>query len=269
MTDQELVYESESEVKTILDVNRDAIKKAMQSPTYNLLQSAISKDLEIDKIEKYMALYREELARLAKLDFFQAMAEFQGACPELEKTQWNEYTNRLGQKVGYWSAPLSEIEKKTKAPLSSRGLSYRWETSRDNGLIVVTCVLSHSQGHSVSTQLDGAIDNSGNKNNIQGAGSTRTYLRRGTLECDLGLAATATGDDDGGGGPKDEIERISETQAADIQAMIDEFGAESKQVTVDWLYGKYEITNINMIPEHSYVDVINALERKREHDARR
>jgi hypothetical protein len=74
--------------------------------------------------------------------------------------------------------------------LGKYGLSYRYRVSSNvNEPIVVTCVVSHKDGHFEETTLLAGRDDSGNKNSIQQVGSTLTYLQRMTLKAALGLAA--------------------------------------------------------------------------------
>ena len=81
--------------------------------------------------------------------------------------------------------------------LSEHGLSAAWETAQNNGSVTVTCKITHIMGHSESTSLTAAPDNTGSKNPIQAIGSTVTYLQRYTLLALTGLA-TYEQDDDGG-----------------------------------------------------------------------
>ncbi len=254
MTGQELVYESDSEVKAISEVNNGAIT---QSPTYDLLQIAISRDLDVGKIERYMELYNQDQARLDKKSFFKAKSEFHSKLDVIEK---------LSQGQSSKFASLADIESIIKKPLGEAQLSYHWESEQKDNKLYVTCFLTHADGHSICTTLSAFNDKTGNKNDIQALGSSQEYLQRYTLKSILGLSSA---NEDDGNAAINNIERITETQAADLQAMIDEFNDESKQATKDHIYGKYKTTDFSMIPALSYEDVVRALQNKRKADARR
>ena len=67
-------------------------------------------------------------------------------------------------------------------------LSYRWEFQDIEDKIKCTCIVTHSMGHSENTTMTAGKDTTGNKNDIQSIGSTRTYLQRYTLIGALGLS---------------------------------------------------------------------------------
>lgn len=123
----------------------------------------------------------------AKKSFLEALSKFQELCPIIEKT-------KQGHNCKY--APLDSIIKQIKSSLRDCGLSYRWESSDNNGDTTVTCVISHVNGHCETNQMTAKPDTSGSKNAIQAIGSTRSYLHRYTLIGALGIG-TADTDTDG------------------------------------------------------------------------
>ena len=160
----------------------------------DLLQLAVEKDIDIDKLEKLMAMAERWNAQQAKKAFLVAMAGFQSECPELKKGKVVAFGD--SSKAKYKYTPLGEIVKQIKAPLNQFGLSYRWETDEVEGKIKLTCIVSHLDGHSELNTMTAQKDDSGKKNAIQSIGSTMTYLQRYTLIGALGLA-TADEDVDG------------------------------------------------------------------------
>ena len=62
------------------------------------------------------------------------------------------------------------------------GRTARFRTAQQDGLVRVTCVMSHRDGYSEETSLQSGVDASGNKNSIQAIGSAITYLQRYTLK---------------------------------------------------------------------------------------
>lgn len=169
---------------------------ATQTPA-QLLALAISKDLDIEKLERLMELQERWEVKQAKSAFYEATTEFQSICPEIKKTKTVNYTTSKG-KTEYKYAPLPEIIAQIKNPLKKCGLSFRWEQEDTENLIKITCIVTHISGHSESTYLSGVFDETGSKNLIQARGSTVTYLQRYTLIPALGLSSADT-DDDGRG----------------------------------------------------------------------
>ncbi len=161
-----------------------------------LLALAISKDLDVDKLERLMAMQEQWLARVAKESYYAAMSRFQATVPELKKSKVVDFTSkRTGERTVYAYAPLDSIVSQIKTPLEQCGFSYRWEFD-ETDLISVACIITHKDGHSEHTKMTAPADDSGKKNTVQQRGSTLTYLERYTLIGALGLA-TADSDNDG------------------------------------------------------------------------
>lgn len=160
--------------------------KTTESNPMNLIEKAVSNGGSIDQLEKLMDLQERWEKKEAEKDFHDALNKFQSEKPSIIKS-------KKGHNSKY--APLPKIQKAIDPVLTKFGLSYRFEQSGENGKIKITCILSHSNGHSKSTHLEAGSDTSGSKNAIQAIGSTISYLKRYTLENALGLSADE--DDDG------------------------------------------------------------------------
>lgn len=159
----------------------------------NFISQAIQSNADADTLEKLFSLKERHDANEARKLFFSAMHKFQEIKPELRRSAEVSF----GQgKTAYKFTPLSEIEKALREPLSKCGLSYRFENGLGENTYSVTCIVSHVDGHSERTTMTAPADSSGNKNQIQGIGSTSTYLMRYTLTAALGLT-TADEDNDG------------------------------------------------------------------------
>lgn len=166
--------------------------RAAQSPDQFITQ-ALSSNAPIETLEKLMDLKERYDAKQAHKAFVAAMQKFQQIKPELKRSSAVSF----GQgKTAYNFCPLSEIEKQLKDPLSLCGLSYRFENMSREIQFGVRCIVTHLDGHSESTEMYAPADGSGNKNAIQGIGSTSTYLMRYTLIAAFALT-TADEDNDG------------------------------------------------------------------------
>lgn len=157
-----------------------------------LLELAINKNADIDKLEKLLALQERWDADRARKSFYEAMAQFQSNLPVIKKQKQAAFSTKSGQ-VTYNYASLDDIAEQIKPLLSRYGLSYRFEQRFDDARCKVICIVSHKDGHSVTCEMIGLPDNSGSKNDIQKIASTITYLRRYTLTGALGITAA---DDD-------------------------------------------------------------------------
>lgn len=159
------------------------------SPT-GLIKQAVESGADLEKLGKLLELQERWDATQAKKAYNQAMAEFKANPPKIGKDKTVSYGN-----TKYNHASLANVTDKVNTELSKYGLSAFWTTNQ-NGKILVTCRITHVQGHSENTTLSASADTSGSKNPIQAIGSAITYLQRYTLLALTGLA-TFDQDDDG------------------------------------------------------------------------
>jgi len=155
-----------------------------------LMSKAIESGASIENLEKLMDLQERFERKEAAKAFFMAMNKFQANKPQIVKTSAVVY----GGQTKFKFAALAKIQKAIDPVLSECGLSYAWKQTGLNGKIKVVCTVSHIDGHSESTDLEGSEDNSGGKNAIQSVGSAVSYLKRYTLMNAFGLSSD---DDDG------------------------------------------------------------------------
>jgi hypothetical protein len=191
----------------------DKIVEKKEAPS-ELITLAIEKGTDLDKLEKLLALKERWEANEAKKAYHQAMSEFKANPPKINKDKKVGYKTDRGQ-VGYSHASLANVTDKINKELSKYGLSASWVT-KQNGVILVTCKITHIKGHSEETTLSAPADTSGAKNSIQAIGSTITYLERYTLLALTGLA-TFDQDDDG---KASEIVYIDEKELSQLLNMI-------------------------------------------------
>jgi len=192
-----------------------AIAAPDQVTANGLLQMAIDKDLDVEKLRMLMDLKDRDDATQAKKAYMAAMTRFHATCPEIIKTRTVDFTSQKGR-TNYNHAGLAETLEQIKGAMTECGLFASWRTDVKDGIVTVTCVVTHADGHSETTALPGSPDNSGNKNPIQAVGSTVTYLQRYTLFVLLGLAALDQDDDGNAPG-----ETITEEQAVDLALRLD------------------------------------------------
>lgn len=158
-----------------------------------MLDRAVSNGASIETLEKLMALQERWEKNNARRAFDAAMASARAELPIIIKNREVDFTTSKGR-TNYVYEDLASIAKAVDPILAKHGLAYRFRTTQDGGTVTVVCILSHRDGYSEENSLSAARDDSGNKNTIQGVGSTVTYLQRYTLKAGLGLSATK--DDD-------------------------------------------------------------------------
>ena len=216
-----------------------------------MLQVAISRGVDTEQLKQLMQLEREWKADRARDAFVSAMNDFRAETLQVIKTKEVSFGT-----TSYKHATLADIVEVAAPALSKHGLSHRWETSQsENGAITVSCIVTHQFGHSERTTLTAAPDNSGGKNSIQAIGSAVTYLQRYTFMAITGLAAK---DQDNDGGKPNDYQRITEKQAADLQCLIDEVGAD-KAVFLKWA----KVEKLEDVNAKAYAGCVKILERKR------
>jgi hypothetical protein len=150
-----------------------------------LLELAINKDLDIDKLSKLMEMQREYNADLARKAFFHALINFQSTAPEIRKNKEVAFGD-----TKYSYAPLADIVRQIKGACKDCDLSFRWEIQDNKEEIKVSCIITHSDGHSESTTMTANADTSGKKNAIQARGSAIEYMKRYTLIGALGISTS-------------------------------------------------------------------------------
>lgn len=168
----------------------------LQTQPTNLIAQAIDKGADIATLEKLMDLQERFEANKARKLFFEEFTAFQAECPDLRKTKKVSFELKTGGNTSYNYAPLADITRQISKTLKDPSLSYRWEIQDDGNNIKVTCLISHVDGHTERTTMQGIADTSGSKNPMQARGSAVEYLKRYTLIGALGIS-TADSDIDG------------------------------------------------------------------------
>jgi hypothetical protein len=166
------------------------------SESGKLLQMAIEKDLDVDKLKALMDLRDREDRRKAEREFedcFTAMQ--QNYIPAYKSKDVSTGTG----KIAYSYCPLPKILSVYAPILAKHGFSYRWEESEIDGKLEkkTTCFLS---GHGFTRQASISLPY-GTTNNlinpIQARGATSEYGRRYTFMNVTGCIVADDTDTDG------------------------------------------------------------------------
>lgn len=163
-----------------------------------LIEMAVSKDMDVAKLEKLMELQGKWEAKQAEKAFDAALSHFQYQCPSIKKTRVAGYKNKTTNVVNvqYRYASFEDVQEQIREPMFENGFSFSFDQSvNDAGLMRLRCTLRHIDGHSRTSDFIAASDTTGSKNAIQAAASSNTYMMRYTLLNVLGIG-TADDDDD-------------------------------------------------------------------------
>lgn len=198
---------------------------------------AANPDIDADKLERVLAVQEKILDRTARDEFYAAISRVQAILPTVKTDAWNDQT-----KSRY--ARLSAISRAITPIYTAEGFSASFWEGKDapEGSIRIEGILRHRDGHSEPYGANLALDDVGikgnvNKTKVHGTGSTFTYGRR-YLKCMM--FDIAVGDDDDA---QAKVETISEEQAADLNALIDEIGLTPSRKAAFMRWAKIEETN--------------------------
>jgi len=234
-------------VKTV-KAKREIAPVQQESSPMQMLQAAIINKMDPQTIKDLMDLRDRWEATEARKSYMRAVAAFKMNPPKILK-------DKLNKQYGSKYSSISSVVNTTNAALSPHGLNARWDLKQDEK-ITVTCILSHELGHSESVSLNGPPDTSGSKNTLQQIKSTITYLEIATFQAVTGVVADEGNLDDDGDSAA--MPRISAEQAADLQALLEEVGA-NKSAFLKYL----RLEKLEDITVQAYPDAVKAIERKR------
>lgn len=191
----------------VIDVEPRATSAALtttnevQGGPLAMAMQAMKAGMSIADMRGMLELQKDWEANEARKAYVQAMSEFKLNPPEIFKRKEVAFNG-----TQYMHATLGDVTQAITQALAAHGISHRWDTVQNGPQITVTCILTHKQGHSESTTLEGSPDDSGKKNRIQQVASTVTYLQRYTLLAATGLATKDVEDDDGKGAGSDYVQ---------------------------------------------------------------
>ena len=197
-----------NEKTEIAEVEKAEIIPLASNQAISPIQAAMQSGASPAELLQFMELQERFDANEAKKAFVLQMSKFRAVCPTIEKTE-------SGHNCTY--ASIAGTLRQIKGLLADHGFSHSWRTTQDDAKnITVTCIVTHSQGHSEETSITAPPDTAGSIKGIQGIGSTITYLERYTLTALLGLASGDKDDD----GQAAIAPRITEEQELELYAML-------------------------------------------------
>ena len=208
------------------------------SVTLSLIELAISKNADIDKLERLMEMHMIHEEREARKAYNRAMSDFKSNPPKIINDKKVAFKQTI-----YTHASLANVTEAINTELTKYALSASWSIDQSNGaMISVICTLTHEMGHSEQTMMTAPPDASGSKNVIQQIASTVSYLQRYTLLAITGLATEDPNDNDGRGANAAKVKTIDESQQADLLASLQE-----KKIPVDAVYQEFNVADLSKL----------------------
>lgn len=186
-------------------------------------RAARDPNVDLDKMERLMAMRDRELSRTALAAFNAAMKAAQAEIPQVVRDKDNDQT-----KSRY--ATYEAISEAIQPIITKHGFSCSFgeADSPKTGHMRIICDVAHEAGHTKQYHADIPIDAAGikgnaNKTATHAYGSTKSYGRR-YLKLDIFDVAVKDADDDGNAADAPADERISEEQAVTIRKLIEDTG---------------------------------------------
>jgi hypothetical protein len=215
--------------------------------------------VDIDKMERLMAMRDRVLAREAQLAFDTAFAEMQPKLPVIDKKGRIEgESKRTGEKLNQAHGRWEDISPAVMPILGAHGfgLRFRQEQVQDTTgqqKTRITAILSHGQGHREEAYFDLPLDTSGSKNNVQAYGSTATYGKRYSATLVLNIVTKGEDDDGKAAGSQP----ISEAQAEHITKLLQETKSDVNRF-LQWIGAE----SVSDIPASKYEPAVARIQQK-------
>jgi hypothetical protein len=208
---------------------------------------AMSPDVPVDRLTALMDMRERQMNKEAEQSFNQAFANAMADMPTVPKGGLNKHT---GQKY----STLDDLINTTRPVLSARGLSLNWQTSASGNEYSVTAIVRHALGHSIQTTLSGPRDNGKQMNQLQGGGSTETYLKRYTGFSILGLSSGDAVEDDGASSGS---LLINADQFFELKNLIEEASADEAKFC-EFM----RVKDLDSLPQKQFASAVSALRAK-------
>lgn len=214
--------------------------------------------IPVETVERLFRIDKEIRSEDARKAFYSAMNAVQGEIRPVGRQGYNQHT-----KSKY--AVLEDVQRMLNPILTKHGFSPSASTVEpimpDTMRICLT--VRHVGGHVEKHYMDAAVDDVGpggrkSKTALHGAGSTFTYCERLLKSKVFNVTLTDNPDDDDGNRGGEPETPVSDEQAANLQALAEEVGADATK------FLKYmRAESFAAIPAAKYAAAVTALESKR------
>jgi len=251
-------------VKELGPVSRVPVQTEATAVMSLIERAARDPSVDMDKLERLMQMQERMAANRAKVAFDAALAEMQPKLPVIdrkgrievrEKDNQGKRTGALQQSTPY--ALWEDINEAIRPILAEHGFSLTFRHGRSpEGLVTVTGILAHREGHREEDTFVLQHDSTGSKNAVQAVGSSNSYGKRYTAINLLNITTRGQDDDGKAAGAPD---TISEEQIGDLTALIESVGADKTR-----FLKFFKVEQLSELPAkrfHEAVTMLNAKSR--------
>lgn len=180
-------------IKLPVNTNQRTPRRSHAATTERLREAASSPEIDAAKFRELFLHEERQAALYALIEFNRAFGQLQRELPVITERGVLTFTNEgRGSTYALWE----DINETVKPYLTKHGFSLRFRTGQDGGHVSVTCILSHTRGHSEETTVRLPLDLSDGKSSVHAVGSSTSYAKRYAASALLNIT-TAGEDDDG------------------------------------------------------------------------
>ena len=222
--------------------------EVVDNSTASMIEKAFGVNMTPDQMIQLINIKERVDAIEAKKAYVRAMADFKANAPLVGKDKVNNQ-----YKSKYTS--LGNLVNTVNPVLSRFGLSASWDV-KQNGIVEVTCKMTHFLGHSETATMSAPADTSGAKNVIQQIKSTVTYLKASTFECITGTASTDANLDDDANGAYG-VEYITDVEKSNIVDL-----CTAKNVNMPKFLEYLGVESLDVLPKAKLGVAITAISKK-------
>lgn len=225
------------------------------------LIGAASKDpnVNMDKMERLWAMYKEETERQAKTKFYSAMGDAQAEMRPVLATATNDQTKKK-------YASYVDLDNAIRPVYTKHGFALSFDTGEGaaQDWVRVLCTISHRDGHSEVRHIDIPADGKGAKGGdvmtkTHAVMSATSYGKRGLLNLIFNIASGEF-DDDGNSASRKPEDLITAHEAANLQALIEETQADKKK-----FLEFFKVDSVEHLPKAKLKQATEMLEKRRNH----
>lgn len=207
-------------------------------------------------VEKLMTMRHLEQDRMAEREFNDALNRFHDECPPVVKSRTAQIATRGGGSYSYKYIELGALDRTIRPIARKHGLRWKWTTTTIDGEKQAVCVLSHVGGHREESSFPYSEESSAPISGAQKSGAAFTYAKRQSLLAVFGLSAYDSDTD--GTLPHALPGTITEQQAADLETLLEEVGADRAK-----FFAWAGVAYVEDLPADKYQQAVRLLEKKR------
>ena len=212
-----------------------------------MIERVLLQNPSIETIERLLSMQQAVVADQKKTRYLAGLSRLQAKLPAVARKGTGHNQKKY--------ARFEDLVETIKEPMAEDHFSLTFRIDQREGLIEVTGILGHEDGHQEATRLALPADTSGNKNAVQAWGSSISYAKRYVAMTLLGIA---TEDEDDDGKAAGAADLITDVQAGKIKSLIVEAGADTERFAA---YMKVE--RIEDIPAARFAHAVGMLNKKR------